>query len=98
MAIMVKLKDWIVHNPMPLKQLGELLGVSESMACRYKKTEIPSINTAIMLYGKKGVVLFPYSEVALKELSKGWGFEEEKQFYKDLEKAQLNKVMEERHG
>lgn len=55
---------------MKQSEIADELGVSQPMISQYKKGFNASLDVALKMYQEKDLVLFPFGEYALKELSK----------------------------
>jgi len=69
---MTYIADYIqrqVNRGLTNGEIGNTMGVNDSMISRYKKEFYPSLDVAVSLYQFNGVVLFPYNEKALIKLA-----------------------------
>jgi transcriptional regulator with XRE-family HTH domain len=69
---MVKIQEYIkeLSEKHSSQEIADKLGISVSMVSHYKKGYNASIEVAVKVYKAEKLVLFPFSEEALKELSK----------------------------
>ncbi len=69
---MVKIQEYVktLSESTSSQEIADKLGISVSMVSHYKKGYNASIEVAVKVYKTEKIVLFPFSEEALKELSK----------------------------